>query len=61
MSTIVALILWLAVTAYVVLGGADYGAGFWDLTAGGARARRPAARADRPRDGARCGRRTTSG
>ena len=23
-------------TAYVVLGGADFGAGFWDLTAGGA-------------------------
>ena len=22
-------------TAYVVLGGADFGAGFWDLTAGG--------------------------
>jgi len=37
MSTLVALILWLAVTCYVVLGGADYGAGFWDLTAGGAR------------------------
>jgi cytochrome d ubiquinol oxidase subunit II len=26
----------LALTAYVVLGGADFGAGFWDLTAGGA-------------------------
>jgi cytochrome bd ubiquinol oxidase subunit II len=25
----------LALTAYVVLGGADFGAGFWDLTAGG--------------------------
>jgi NADH dehydrogenase len=37
MSTLVALILWLAITSYVVLGGADYGAGFWDLTAGGAR------------------------
>ena len=37
MSTAVALILWLAITAYVVLGGADYGAGFWDLTAGGPR------------------------
>jgi cytochrome bd ubiquinol oxidase subunit II len=24
-------------TAYLVLGGADFGAGFWDLTAGGAR------------------------
>ncbi|HVT09464.1 MAG TPA: cytochrome d ubiquinol oxidase subunit II [Polyangia bacterium] len=35
MSTMVALILWVAVTAYAVFGGADYGAGFWDLTAGG--------------------------
>jgi cytochrome bd ubiquinol oxidase subunit II len=26
----------LALTAYVVLGGADFGAGLWDLTAGGA-------------------------
>jgi cytochrome bd ubiquinol oxidase subunit II len=25
------------ITAYAVLGGADFGAGFWDLTAGGAR------------------------
>jgi cytochrome bd ubiquinol oxidase subunit II len=25
----------IGVTAYVVLGGADFGAGFWDLTAGG--------------------------
>jgi NADH dehydrogenase len=37
MITIVALILWFCVTCYAVLGGADYGAGFWDLTAGGAR------------------------
>jgi len=37
MTTLVALIAWLAITAYVVLGGADYGAGFWELTAGGAR------------------------
>jgi NADH dehydrogenase len=35
MSTLVALILWFCVTCYAVLGGADYGAGFWDLTAGG--------------------------
>jgi len=27
----------LALTAYAVLGGADFGAGLWDLTAGGAR------------------------
>jgi cytochrome bd ubiquinol oxidase subunit II len=29
-------VLILALTAYAVLGGADFGAGFWDLTAGGA-------------------------
>jgi cytochrome d ubiquinol oxidase subunit II len=27
----------LGLTAYLVLGGADFGAGFWDLTAGGAK------------------------
>ena len=37
MSTIAAGILWFAVTCYAVLGGVDYGAGFWDLTAGGAK------------------------
>jgi cytochrome bd ubiquinol oxidase subunit II len=31
-----AALLLLGLTAYVVLGGADFGAGFWDLTAGGA-------------------------
>ncbi|MBP2328694.1 cytochrome d ubiquinol oxidase subunit II [Kibdelosporangium banguiense] len=36
MSTAVALILLLAVVAYAVFGGADFGAGLWDLTAGGA-------------------------
>jgi NADH dehydrogenase len=36
-STVLALILWFCVTCYAVLGGADYGAGFWDLTAGGPR------------------------
>src|SRR5262249_18951332 len=36
-STVVALILWFCVACYAVLGGADYGAGFWDLTAGGPR------------------------
>lgn len=29
-----ALVLWLGVTAYAVFGGADFGAGFWDLAAG---------------------------
>ncbi|MQA73963.1 MAG: cytochrome d ubiquinol oxidase subunit II [Solirubrobacterales bacterium] len=33
----VAAVLIAGVTAYAVLGGADFGAGFWDLTAGGAR------------------------
>jgi cytochrome d ubiquinol oxidase subunit II len=48
MSTVVALILWFAITTYVVLGGADYGAGFWDLTAGDAkRGARPRALIDR--------------
>jgi cytochrome bd ubiquinol oxidase subunit II len=36
MSTTVAVVLLLAVVAYAVFGGADFGAGFWDLTAGGA-------------------------
>jgi cytochrome d ubiquinol oxidase subunit II len=35
MSTTAALLLFAAVTAYAVLGGADFGAGFWDLVAGG--------------------------
>jgi cytochrome bd ubiquinol oxidase subunit II len=29
-------VLLIALAAYAVLGGADFGAGFWDLTAGGA-------------------------
>jgi cytochrome bd ubiquinol oxidase subunit II len=33
---VITAILVLALAAYAVLGGADYGAGFWDLTAGGA-------------------------
>jgi len=31
-----AALMLVGLTAYVVLGGADFGAGFWDLTAGGA-------------------------
>jgi cytochrome d ubiquinol oxidase subunit II len=31
-----AIVLWLGLTAYAVFGGADFGAGFWDLVAGGA-------------------------
>nr|WTB28717.1 cytochrome d ubiquinol oxidase subunit II [Streptomyces sp. NBC_00830] len=35
MSTLIAVILFIGVVAYALFGGADYGAGFWDLTAGG--------------------------
>jgi cytochrome bd ubiquinol oxidase subunit II len=44
MSTLVAVVLLLAIAAYAVLAGADFGAGFWDLTAGGPD------RGERPRD-----------
>jgi cytochrome bd ubiquinol oxidase subunit II len=43
-STLVAVVLLLALAAYAVLGGADFGAGFWDLTAGGPE------QGERPRD-----------
>jgi cytochrome d ubiquinol oxidase subunit II len=36
MADACAVILLAALTAYIVLAGADFGAGFWDLTAGGA-------------------------
>jgi cytochrome d ubiquinol oxidase subunit II len=43
----VAVVLFVAVTAYAVFGGADFGAGFWDLVAGGAaRGARPRALVD---------------
>jgi cytochrome d ubiquinol oxidase subunit II len=35
MSTAVAVALFIGITAYALFGGADFGAGFWDLTAGG--------------------------
>jgi cytochrome d ubiquinol oxidase subunit II len=35
-ADLTAAVLVAGLTAYVVLGGADFGAGFWDLTAGGA-------------------------
>ena len=35
MSTTAAVILFTAITTYAILGGADFGAGFWDLVAGG--------------------------
>jgi cytochrome d ubiquinol oxidase subunit II len=43
MDEFVAVILFVAVSAYALFGGADFGAGFWDLVAGGA------GRGDRPR------------
>jgi cytochrome d ubiquinol oxidase subunit II len=47
MNTIAAVILWFGLTCYAILGGVDYGAGFWDLTAGGAkRGARPRALID---------------
>jgi cytochrome bd ubiquinol oxidase subunit II len=43
-TTAVVLVLLLAITAYAVFGGADFGAGLWDLAAGGAdRGSRPRA------------------
>src|SRR3954466_60051 len=36
LPTLAAALTLIGLTAYVVLGGADFGAGFWDLTAGGA-------------------------
>jgi cytochrome d ubiquinol oxidase subunit II len=35
-SDAVAVVLFFAITAYAILAGADFGAGFWDLIAGGA-------------------------
>ena len=38
----VAVVLWIGATMYAVFGGADFGAGFWSLLAGGGeRGRRP--------------------
>lgn len=35
MSTAAAVVLFIGIVAYAVFGGADFGAGFWDLVAGG--------------------------
>ena len=44
MSEAVAVVLFLGIVAYAIFGGADFGAGFWDLVAGGAeRGKRPRA------------------
>ena len=43
-----AVILWAGATLYAIFGGADFGAGFWDLVAGDAeKGRRPRARIQR--------------
>jgi cytochrome d ubiquinol oxidase subunit II len=42
-STAAAVVLFVGILAYAVFGGADFGAGFWDLVAGGA------TRGERPR------------
>ena len=58
-ADLVAVVLFVGVTAYALFGGADFGAGFWDLIAGGAdRGQRPRSSTTRS---ARCGKRTTSG
>ncbi len=44
MSTAAAVTLFSAITMYAIFGGADFGAGFWDLVAGGAK------RGERPRE-----------
>lgn len=41
LAEILAVVLFVAISAYAVLAGADFGAGFWDLTAGGAEKGRP--------------------
>jgi cytochrome d ubiquinol oxidase subunit II len=47
MSDVAGVVLFLGVALYAVFAGADFGAGFWDLTAGGAdRGRRPRALID---------------
>lgn len=37
LATIMLAVLWLGVTLYALFGGADFGGGFWDLTAGNAK------------------------
>src|SRR4051812_26787719 len=47
MTTTIAVVLLIAIVCYGVLGGADFGTGLWDLTAGGAeRGARPRALID---------------
>ena len=56
----VAAALFVGVIAYAVLGGADFGSGFFDLTAGAARAAPSCARSSTTAS-APCGRPTTCG
>src|SRR6188472_2361586 len=44
MSTAAAVVLFTAITMYAIFGGADFGAGLWDLVAGGTR------RGEKPRE-----------
>jgi cytochrome bd ubiquinol oxidase subunit II len=44
MDTAAAIVLFAGITVYAIFGGADFGAGFWDLVSGGAR------RGERPRE-----------
>jgi cytochrome bd ubiquinol oxidase subunit II len=37
LANTLAAVVWIGVTCYALFGGADFGAGFWDLLAGGAR------------------------
>ncbi len=37
LANALAAVMWVGVTCYALFGGADFGAGFWDLLAGGAR------------------------
>ena len=47
LADVVAVVLFFGITAYALFGGADFGAGFWDLIAGGAeRGERPRALID---------------
>ncbi|HEY5709299.1 MAG TPA: cytochrome d ubiquinol oxidase subunit II [Solirubrobacterales bacterium] len=47
-ADVAAVILWAGATLYAVFGGADFGAGFWDLIAGGAeKGKRPRALIER--------------
>ncbi|MGC1799624.1 MAG: cytochrome d ubiquinol oxidase subunit II, partial [Solirubrobacterales bacterium] len=47
-ADVCAVILWIGVTLYAIFGGADFGAGVWDLLAGkGERAQRVRVQIDR--------------